>query len=70
MYGVPIPATYYYTLSDLEEPQMSTQDNTPMKKNICYAPTLVSDERYSYVRSSYVNNTEYSVVCESPNDDV
>ena len=70
MYGVPIPITYYYTVSDLEEPQMSMQDNTPMKKNVCYAPTLVSDERYSYVRSSRGNNNEYSVVCESPDDHV
>lgn len=77
MYGASLP-NYYYADVPEEAPQMKdpeSDDNTPMKRNVCYAPTLIGDERYSYISwSSLGKNTEYNNVIvhdhESPNDDV
>ena len=78
MYGASLP-NYYYSDVPEEVPQMkdpeSADDNTPMKRNVCYAPTLIGDGRYSYISWSNLDkSTEYNNVTvrdhESPNDDV
>ena len=55
MYGVPLPIMYY---SMSEEPHNQMQDNTPMKKNVCYAASaqhmeIVSNdhERYASIKN-------------------
>jgi hypothetical protein len=74
MYGASIP-NYYYAIVPEEAHQTKDSDSTPMKRNVCYAATIVGDERYSYVSWSthHGKNTEYNnVVHDSPiaNDDV
>ena len=78
MYGASLP-NYYYSDVPEEVPQMkdpeSADDNTPMKRNVCYAPTLIGDGRYSYISWSNLDkSTEYNNVIvrdhESPNDDI
>ncbi len=75
MYGASIP-NYYYTIVPEEAHQTKDSDSTPMKRNVCYAATIIGDERYSYVSwsSHHGNkNTQYNNVVDvhdSPNDDV
>ena len=62
MYGASLPNYYYSNVPEVHQMKdPESDDNTPMKRNVCYAATLVGDGRYGYISwSNLGKNTEYN----------